>query len=175
MKKNIFILLIVIGSLLGCGGEDSVRTMPSTTNNIFFINDKTGTTDLYISPVPIIVSSEEIFQTTLTNLNQTAQEIVGNPNKDKDMILSWIETLNNTNIDFEKENIIIYANLESSICKFKEISTQENETRIKIEFLITSKVCDTSLITYYWFYKVSKDIKQITIKPFNDAEVNINF
>jgi len=172
--KNILALFITIFILVGCDINNNGSETKSTETVTSLISDSSFSTDIFVNPSSIVISSEEALQTTLADLNQTAQNISINTNQDKEMILYWIEILNNANIDFNKDNILIYTVTEGEICQFNEIITQKNETHTEIEFSLTSDMCDSSIIVYYWFYKVSKEIEQITIKPFYQTETNIN-
>ena len=79
----------------------------------------------------------------------------------------WKSILNNT--DFKKENILIYTFHENSICDYEEKFIKKNSKQIDIIFSISNNpnaLCRYSDITYYFAYKVSKNIEKVGIKAF---------
>ena len=79
----------------------------------------------------------------------------------------WKSILNNT--DFKKENILIYTFHENSICDYEEKFIKKDSKQIDIIFSISNNpnaICRHSDITYYFAYKVSKNIEKVGIKAF---------
>jgi hypothetical protein len=172
--------LLLIGTFLliltGCGSSKNNPTTPPTQNTEKISNiviDRIGN-ELVTHPNREVISTQELFETTISDLEETANAIDSNAFRDKEQVLSWIKALNDVNIDFEKDNILIYTFKESSICDYKENTVLTNDKQISITFSQTSQNCDRVMILYYLAYKVSKDIEKVRIKAFDHENVVID-
>lgn len=71
----------------------------------------------------------------------------------------WDNKMLNANVDFKKDNILIYTFVSKS-CYY-----EDSVTNSEIKILSTKQSCDNSKdISFVYVYKVSKEIKQIRVK-----------
>ena len=64
--------------------------------------------------------------------------------------------------------------MHHSICDYKEDKILKGAKHIDIIFTQTNEICMDASILYYLAYKVSKDIKSVGIKAFEQENVIID-
>lgn len=175
MKTAFLSIITFLLILTGCGSsKNNPTTTPQNTKNISkIVIDRIGN-DLVAYPNGEIISTQELFETTISDLKETANTINSNASKDKKQVNSWIKALKDTNIDFKKDNILIYTFREDSICNYKEDRILKDTKQINITFTQTNEICMDSSIIYFLAYKVSKDVKKVSIKAFEKEAVEID-
>ena len=175
MKIAFLSIITFLLILTGCGSsKNNPTTTPQNTKNISkIVIDRTGN-KLVTYPNGEVISTQELFQTTISDLEEIANAINSNASKDKEQVNSWIKALKDTNIDFEKDNILIYTFKQYSICDYKEDRILKDTKQINITFTQTNEICTDSSIIYFLAYKVSKDIEKVSIKAFEKEAVEID-
>ncbi len=174
MKTAFLSIITFLLILTGCGSSKNT-TAPTQNNKEIskIIVDRIGN-ELVTYPNVDVISTQDSFETAISNLKETANMISSNASSDKEQVNSWIKALKDTNIDFEKDNILIYTFREHSICDYKEDRVLKDTKQIDITFTQTSEICMDSSIVYFLAYKVLKNIKKIRIKAFEQESVVIN-
>ena len=167
MKKVLLVITLIL-ILIGCGINKNKLDTEKVSKIII---DRTGSIE---NRNPSIISTQKLLDITISKLEEIVDNIGSEGYKDKEQITLWINTLKNINIDFAKDNILIYTFVETSICDYKENHTLINKKKIDIIFRQTSQACDAGMILYYLAYKVSKDIEEVSIKAFEKKVVLID-
>ena len=121
----------------------------------------------------IITNNEELSE-TISLLEEISNEMYPDEYKDTEDLLLWSKELRETNIDFEKDNVLIYTFLEPWICSYAENRVLRDNKQLDITFIITSVACGSAMTGYYLAYKVSKDIEKVGIKAFNHEPIIID-
>jgi len=175
--KKIFLLLssaIIVATLTACGGGNS-DSSATEQNTSVSQTDKVSkiivewTPDINFLPTP----TSKVIKTQ-DELNETIGELEVAKDSDSDTVESWISSLQNSDIDFEKENLITYAFLYGCIPEYKVDTALATDTQANIIMTKTREECDSAEILFYLAYKVSKDIETVQIIPFNQETVTIN-
>jgi len=173
MKKVLLVITLIL-TLIGCGiSKNKLEQLISS------VSLEISCSNLFLpgsieNRNPSIISTQKLLNITISELEEIVDNIGSEGYKDKEQITLWINTLKNINIDFAKDNILIYTFVETSICDYKENHTLINKKKIDIIFKQTSQACDAGMILYYLAYKVSKDIEEVSIKAFEKKAVLIN-
>ena len=155
--KKILLSITVILTLIGCGiNKNKLEQLISKdTEKISKIIIDTGQIE---NRSPIIISTQKMFDAMISKLTET----------------TWIKLLKDANVDFNKNNILIYTFKEASICSYKENRVLKDNKQIDITFTYTGGICMNASTVYYLAYKVSKDIEKVSIKAFEKEAVLID-
>ena len=173
MKTALFTLFTFLLLLSGCSNDNKNEPITQAQNKksiSSIIQDRTG--NELVSYRKVILT-QELFKTAISDLKEIADSISPDASKDKEQVNAWIKTLNDTEIDFDKENILLYTFEQPHLCDYKESSVLKDTNLIEITFMQTSEICADSNTIYFLAYKVSKDIEKIKIKPFASEAVTI--
>jgi len=176
MNKTVLLLISTFLLILtGCGSSKNNPATPTqnTEKISSIIIDRIGN-ELVTHPDKKVISTQELFKAAISDLEETANAINSNAFKDKEKVTSWIQALKDANIDFEKDNILIYTFMHHSICEYKEDKILKNTKHIDITFTQTNEICMDANTLYYLAYKVSKDIESVGIKAFEQENVVID-
>ncbi|MEA2028642.1 MAG: hypothetical protein U9N49_06670 [Campylobacterota bacterium] len=110
-------------------------------------------------------------QTELDNEIKRLEESEIRDSMDSSQGLPLITTiLQNSDIDFTQESLVIYAFLEGGICEYNENITLISDTQVDITLskpFFDRTPCTESSTVYYLAYKVSKDIGVVGIQAFH--------
>ena len=175
MKTTLLLISTFLLILTGCGSSKNNPSTPTqNTEKISKIVIDRIVNEVVTYPNGEVISTQELFETAISDLEETANAINSNAFRDKEQVLSWIKALNDANIDFEKDNILIYTFGHHSICEHKEDRVLKDIKQIDITFLETNEPCLGVSTLYYLAYKVSKDIERIGIKAFEQENVVID-
>jgi len=176
MKTAFLSIITFLFILTGCGSSKNNPTIipiQNTEKISQIIIDRIGNELVTHSDIKVI-STQELFETAIFDLEEIINTINPNAKKDREQVRSWINALKNTNVDFNKDNILIYTFKHHSICEYKEDRILKDTKQINITFTQTNEICMDASIVYYLAYKVSKDIERVKIKAFEQESVIID-
>jgi len=156
MKKVLLVITLIL-TLIGCviSKNKLEQLISKDTEEISKIIIDTGRIK---NRSPNIISTQEMFDVMISELTET----------------TWIKLLKDSNVDFNKNNVLIYTFKEASICSYKENRVLKDNQQIDITFTYTGGICMDASTVYYLAYKISKDIKKVSIKAFEKEAVIID-
>ena len=120
-----------------------------------------------------VIDTEESLNELIEDFNYSKTQIVPEAHHDIEEIENLIKKIQNSNIDFSKYNLLFYPQREGNICYYRENIYLPNNKEVEIKFDVMGNLCEQSVIIYFLFYQVSKEIETITMKIFRSDDVII--
>jgi len=165
MKKILLVITLIL-TLIGCGINKNKLTKLISNKDTEEVS--TIMIDRVMSSFPLkginIISTQKLLDVTIFKLAKI---------KNKKQ-LSLIKALQDAHVDFEKDNILIYTFRQHSICDYRVDRFSKNTQKLNIVFTQTSEICGEAAVNYYLAYRLSKDIKKVSIKAFEKETVLID-
>jgi len=169
MKKILLALAtLYIFMFVGCGDNDTNKPVSSIV-----IGDIFKTSHFSASEKHIIVSQLQ-WQELIDDLNNTATSLSTMASGNAEVVYHWVSILEKTNIDFTKENILVFTDTVGGGCIVEDTITLNNDNKeAKIVINSINTTCTTAVTLYYLAYKVSKEVETIDVKVLGNDPVRI--
>ncbi len=177
IKKMMFLAILLL--LIGCGIMNNPQDDGDTTkiSKIFTADlDNTEINQEFIDNTSVVGLEDVTYRIIDSNasLNLFIQDLNDSATQSsfvKMKATQWITLLTDANVDFQQNNILFYTYIWN-LCQYQDtIVFKENNAEIMID--ITSELCNPSATIYVYAYRVSKEIKQITVKVEGMDDLNI--
>ncbi len=164
---------------IGCNNtKDNAIIVPAENElynkeNIILFGYIPNFTFLNRYPQTQIISSENSFNQFIDDLNQAPVIEEGNSDNgiNRTIKTKWLQALENANIDFKKDNLLILRFTKGPIYDIKiEESDIDQDKKIVFSIADNKKMALTSDAGYLFIYKIPKDTESISIELFPETQ-----